>query len=426
VTAVAISSDSRLAIGKADGEIHLWDLNTDKRVSRFRAHPGGVWALEFAADGDYLASGGVDRVVRLWGGKTGESVLTLRGHTGEVRAVCFDPLGRRIASASSDGTIRVWDRDRPPEGWILDTDCGRINAFATHDEKLAVAGRERLRVATIRDTGPDEASWSVPRVGTSIVGRKPDLEQDRPEGELAVQYAPDGIIVVSEQGEVNVRPLDDPNSREVEPLSLGGPITAAAIAPNNTLIAVGRANGQVALWSLTDRRELASWQAHTSPIRVICFGDNHHLVTGSYNGKLKFWNLDTLQEQAAVEDGAEVLTAAISPDGKWLVTGLANQIAQVWSLQNHTKTWTLRGHLDAVTAVTFSPDSRRIVTGGRDGMLKVWDVSTGYELLTLPSGTDSISAIAFSPDGALLFAGRTNGTVRILSGKPIAGSLAKN
>lgn len=70
ITSLEISPDgSVVAVGQANGSILLLERKTGALLREFPAHTRLVNALDFTADGRYLASGGGDGVVTVWGVK---------------------------------------------------------------------------------------------------------------------------------------------------------------------------------------------------------------------------------------------------------------------------------------------------------------------------------------------------------------------
>jgi WD40 repeat protein len=68
LTSLAFSPDSRfVAVGKADGEISIIDLQTFDVVATLSGHRGLVEHLAFSLDGFYLVSSSTDGTVRFWG-----------------------------------------------------------------------------------------------------------------------------------------------------------------------------------------------------------------------------------------------------------------------------------------------------------------------------------------------------------------------
>jgi serine/threonine protein kinase len=71
-------------------------------------HRGGVHAVAFSPDGQFLLSGGCDATVRLWTAADGHLLQTFDGHTETVYAVIFNPDGQTAYSGGADGTLRRW------------------------------------------------------------------------------------------------------------------------------------------------------------------------------------------------------------------------------------------------------------------------------------------------------------------------------
>jgi WD40 repeat protein len=93
--------------------LEVRDLRTGGPVSVLKGEAFAAMmfqpALAFTADGKRLAVGRSDGSIRLWDPRSGTELLTLRGHVGEVAGLAFTADGRRLVSVGDDESGRVWD-----------------------------------------------------------------------------------------------------------------------------------------------------------------------------------------------------------------------------------------------------------------------------------------------------------------------------
>lgn len=97
-----------LAIGTETGEIHLWDLASNRARNVIKGHSGKINALTVMRNGITLISGGLDHDVKLWDTVTGERITVLEGHLRQVHCVAVSPGGETIASGGLEGDLRIW------------------------------------------------------------------------------------------------------------------------------------------------------------------------------------------------------------------------------------------------------------------------------------------------------------------------------
>jgi WD40 repeat protein len=63
---------------------------------------------------------------------------------------------------------------------------------------------------------------------------------------------------------------------------------------------------------------------------------------------------------------------------------------------------TLKGHTDAIRAVTVTPDGLRAVSASRDQTLRIWNLETGKEIATFTGVGDMNSCTIAQTDRRLL------------------------
>ena len=147
---VAFSPDGNLiATGDASGQVHVWNVQSQRTVTQLRADPRTVYTVQFSSNARILASAGYKgqiqlwdtqnwghlgtlrvgatvhtirfspdsrllastgyEAVNLWGVDTGEKNGTLTSHSGWVKATDFSSDGGALISGGEDGTLRIWD-----------------------------------------------------------------------------------------------------------------------------------------------------------------------------------------------------------------------------------------------------------------------------------------------------------------------------
>ena len=251
-------------------------------------------------------------------------------------------------------------------------------------------------------------------------------------------------------------------------MSLGGfAVTPAAFAvafnPAGTEVAVGYADGKVALFDARSGRELQSanvfgW-ANVNDVEFI--GSAGGLAIATEQG-LALWQpqnrsrcCDVLSHKQANTIAADprnplefaVATAngtviwnvsgsgkprqqrlpqrlwstndaAFSPDGSEVVTADSDGKVRVYNLATFKAVMTLDAGEANAWRVAFSPHGKRIVAGYSSGRARVWDVSTRLQLTLLAGSASGVQAAQFNADGSQVVTASDDGTIRVWHSQP--------
>ena len=166
VTALTYALNGKiLAVGYTDGDIALWNTETQQKAALIDTTARVVWTLAFSPDGRMLASGGFeDSTISLWDVQTQTLLGGFDGHTREARVahhavstIAFSPDGKTLASGSAiDGTLRLWDvASRAQIALLLELDIGPfegINSVAFSPDGTLLASASDDAVIRMWDT----------------------------------------------------------------------------------------------------------------------------------------------------------------------------------------------------------------------------------------------------------------------------------
>jgi WD40 repeat protein len=171
VNALAFSPDGKfLAIGGGEpsrgGEIKILDVQSRSAVAAQQSgqagslsyifarefpniHSDAVLALEFSADGKFLASGAADKIARVIDLSSGNVVKSFEGHTHHILGIAWSLDGRTLATAGADNVVKVWDftigdRKKNIEGY--DKEVTSVHFAGAGEQMITSSGDSKVRL----------------------------------------------------------------------------------------------------------------------------------------------------------------------------------------------------------------------------------------------------------------------------------------
>lgn len=101
-----VPNSSRVACGRADGRVQMWDTTTNGEVLSYR-YSAPTSIIAWSPDGRRFAYASEDKVVEVWDTMTNLKLLIF-SHSAPPRVMAWSPDGKYIASGGGDAMIQVW------------------------------------------------------------------------------------------------------------------------------------------------------------------------------------------------------------------------------------------------------------------------------------------------------------------------------
>ena len=456
----AITHD-KIAIGKADGKIQVWDIKTREKLSTLRGHidlplqlldkplhrppallsnwKNRIMTLAFSPDGTRLASGSTDKTVRLWNLTNAAESITLQKHTGWINVVAFSPNGEILASGSTDKTVQLWDTTT---GEPLATLTGHSNgitavAFAPDSKTLVSSSTD----GTVRFW---QAETGAP-LTDSIVGHTQWMKAATfyEEGSTLASIAFNGVITfwdvetsqksfVQTAGHRDWLPTLTFSPEGTKLVSIGAEAKMSFEASFGHPTISMRNDHLVRLTDVSTGRELATLAYNRGAEELTFSPDGKRVAFGSL-GEIRLWHTETGDEQVislvdpetGIRDTPTVSTLGFSPDGARIVSGTRKGKIQMWDVVTGGALAIFaepneQENLGRISAVAFSPDGTLLAVGAHS-QVHLWEVNTGHKLFSISTVYQRSRGrfynypkpLVFSPDGAILVNGTNNGTIQV-------------
>ncbi len=413
-----IASTKALDTTGASGGIQFWNLTT--RVERpFVGFTGDIMDFTLSRDGKTLAASDSNGAVYWWEVASQKALrppLKVKG----IHALAISSDNRLLATDNSDNAIEIWNVKSPSSGEVPLTLAGHeisaenliTNLMFSSDSKMLVSGDNKGEILlwNMTNQSPLKQQFSYASKVTDAIFS--------PDGTTMLIGDMTGKITLRDIGtnkvlttlDASAGPVTGSNDPLDEPLA----IKSLMFGPDKHTLAVGRSDGQISLWNMTEKRMIKSFRQEKQLFTLVF---NGQMLAADYdNGTLLLWDATSGRAQHRlvhpfIRSLPTPNTLALSPDGKMLAS-CNNTTVDLWNISTGESLGQLSGQQGPVTGVAFSADGSKLASIDSSNTILLWDVQAKSILGEALKNVDPDIAemqglqngLSFSPDGTLLAA----------------------
>jgi metallo-beta-lactamase class B len=405
------NNNGRLAAVIAEDDMHIFDANSGKEVTRIKHYWPSRTA--YTPDGKKLASAGSGPTIRLWDAESGKELsLEYDGHQSSVAAICIAKDTKLVASGG-DG-IRLWS---PETGKALRKLPGQVTCLALAPDGLVLASGGRDRAVSLWNVETGELIKKLPGHKNGLCG---------------LAFSNDGKVLASGDVQATICFWDVGEGKclhEIDNKSATETLSLVFSTDDKSLFAGGAWNDSSflptagSIIKINGKEVKFDGAINIQGVAMVRKEGDFVLQWDAVTGSevRKFGGLsDRIRSLALSPDGK--LAAAASQDGKICLWDRVTGDERLHIVAHPTQSSL---PFTAAPCLAFSPDSQTLASASTDRTIRLWNVTTARQLGEFTSPDGGFTSIAYSEDGKRLVSGSTDTTVLIWDVSAAATAPAK-
>jgi WD40 repeat protein len=411
------NNDKYIIATNDDNSVVLFDVDSIVEKT-FQGHNDEVNSAFLNPNGDLLISSSNDKTVRIWDVQSEKEVTRLEAHQWEVNMAVFSSNSLFALSASEDHSAILWDSNKGEyiNKFLFSTGIKWINF--SHDEKfMAISSEDETRVyntstgnlllsshinQNIEDAFFISNEFSSDNKYLVISSNKYveiwDIEENKLHRKLngkacwvkSLKFSNDGKHVLTTSDNFEAR-INEVETGKLTHTMIGhsGQLESVNYSYDGKFVVSASKDSTARVWSAETGEQLHLLRGHQRGVYSALFSfDNNLIVTSSYDKETRIWDVRTGELIKKLKGHRGIVSyAEFSPDSKKVITASGDNTARLWEVPSGRLLKIFKGHEAWVTSAFFSPNGKYILTKSFDMTVRVYDVKSG-KLLHIISNQD--------------------------------------
>ncbi|KAF5952358.1 hypothetical protein HYC85_010302 [Camellia sinensis] len=414
-----------VAVGCADGKIHVHNIRYDEEIVTFtHSTRGAVTALSFSTDGQpLLASGGSSGVISIWNLEKRQLQSVIReAHDSSILSLHFFANEPVLMSSSADNSVKMWIFDtsdgdprllRFRSGHSAPPVCIRFYANGRH---ILSAGQDRaFRLFSVIQ---DQQSRELSQRHVSKRAKKLRLKEEEIKLKPVISF---DVAEIRERDWCNVVTCHMDTAQayvwRLQNFVLGEhilkpcpenptPVKACAISACGNFAVLGTAGGWIERFNLqsgisrgsyVDMSERNSGAHDVEVVGVACDSTNTLMISAGYHGDIKVWDFKGRELKSRWKIGCSLVKIVYHRSNGLLATVADDLIIRLFDVVALRMVRKFEGHTDRITDLCFSEDGKWLLSSSMDGSLRIWDVILARQIDAILVDV-CITALSLSPN----------------------------
>lgn len=238
----------------------------------------------------------------------------------------------------------------------------------------------------------------------------------------SIDVSPDDnlLAIGSTDGNIYIWSMTDRDTREL--IGHEDPITDVEFSPDGRFLASSSADRTVRIWELETRLEIQNIEVESIDwVNSVSFSPDEQFVAYTSGGNLWIWNVNGLSPRVISDECCSgIYDAIFSPDGSYLLYasgyGDYGGIPSITVLEFSTGEviHTFEGHDWSISSLVIDSGSKLLITSSLDQTIRFWDLTTELEVLSLSDLERTPTSLALNMDDSLVAVGNSDGSLKVI------------